>query len=38
MQEIGDRRQTKQFCFLDADCLVVGKARAVLGVRPGDTL
>ena len=20
----GDRRQTKQFCFLDADCLVVG--------------
>ena len=22
----GDRRQTKQFCFLNGDCLVVGKA------------
>ena len=24
----GDRRQTKQFCFLDADCLVVGKSQS----------
>ena len=24
----GYRRQTKQFCFLDADCLVVGKSRS----------
>ena len=22
-----DRRQTKQFCFLDADCLVVGESQ-----------
>ena len=26
------------FCCLDADCLVVGKARAVLGVRLGNTM
>ena len=24
----GDRRQTKQFCFLDADCLVVGESQS----------
>ena len=24
----GDRRQTKQFCFLDADCLVVGERQS----------
>ena len=24
---IGDRRLTKQFCFLDADCLVVGESQ-----------
>ena len=22
-----DKRQAKQFCFLDADCLVVGKSQ-----------
>ena len=25
---MGDRRQTKQFCFLDADCLVVGESQS----------
>ena len=24
----GDRRQTKQFCFLDADCLLVGESQS----------
>ena len=33
LQEIDIK--TKQFCFLEADCLVVG---AVLGVRPENTL
>ena len=28
----------KNVCFLDADCLVVGKASKVLGVEPGNTL
>ena len=24
----GDRHQTKEFCFLDADCLVVGESQS----------
>ena len=24
----GDKRQTKQFCFLDADCLVAGESQS----------
>ena len=24
----GDRRRTKQFCFLNADCLVVGESQS----------